>query len=54
MNQNRRYKVINGKLEKRWDAPEGWHATKADALAEVAPKPVKKAATKKAAPKNAA
>jgi hypothetical protein len=50
MNKNRRYKVVNGKLEKRWDAPEGWHVTKADAWAEVAPK---KVSPKKVSPKHA-
>jgi hypothetical protein len=49
MNKNRRYKVVNGKLEKRWDAPEGWHVTKADAWAEVAPN---KALPKKALQKH--
>ncbi len=35
--QNRRYRVVDGKLEKRWDAPgEGWFVTKADAWAAVA------------------
>ena len=29
---NRRYKVVDGKLEKRWDSPtDGWFVTKAEA-----------------------
>ena len=36
--QNRRYRVVDGKLEKRWDAPvEGWFMTKAEAWAAVKP-----------------
>ena len=35
---NRRYRVRDGKLEKRWDAPDGadWFVNKADALAAAA------------------
>ena len=33
--QNRRYRVTDGKLEKRWDAPgDGWFVTKAEAWAD--------------------
>ncbi len=36
--QNRRYRVVDGKLQKRWDAPgEGWFMTKAEAWAAVKP-----------------
>lgn len=32
--QNRRYRVVDGKLQKRWDAPgEGWFVTKVEAWA---------------------
>ncbi len=31
---NRRYKVVDGKLSKRWDSPtDGWYVTKAEAWA---------------------
>ncbi len=31
---NRRYKVVDGKLSKRWDGPtDGWYVTKAEAWA---------------------
>ncbi len=32
--QNRRYRVVDGKLAKRWDSPsDGWFVTKAEAWA---------------------
>ena len=40
--QNRRYRVVDGKLAKRWDGADepGWFVTKAEALAAT-PKTVK-------------
>ena len=36
---NRRYRVVDGKLVKRWDAPgDGWFVTKAEAWADDAAK----------------
>ena len=34
MYHKRRYKVVDGRLQKRWDATDdnGWHKTKAEAL----------------------
>ena len=40
--QNRRYRVVAGKVEKRWDGTDepGWFKTKVEAWAAVAPPPV--------------
>lgn len=39
-NENRRYRMNGGKLEKSWDGDkDGWFKTKAEALEAVAPKP---------------
>ncbi len=42
--QNRRYRVVDGRLKKRWDSPtEGWYMTKIEAW-DVEEKRLKKAA----------